>query len=127
MTFFPLPMKNNILPVFVTIGALVCLFLLTDPFMVLMTTSSQMMLLLVASLFLAAIVAFVITEKADDEREHLHRLEAGRVGYGAGLSILILALIIQGLAHHIDLWISATIAVMLISKFGIRLYDALAK
>jgi hypothetical protein len=86
-----------------------------------------MSVLLLASLLLALVVAFVITERADDEREHLHRLEAGRVGYGAGLSVLILALVVQGFAHHIDLWISATIAVMLLSKFGIRVYDALRK
>ena len=120
-------MKNNILPILITSGALICLFLLTDPFMVLMTTSMQMMLLLLATLFLGIIVAFVITEKAEDERERLHRMEAGRVGYSSGLCVLIIALVVQGLEHHIDIWVSVAIAVMLLSKFGIRLYDAITK
>lgn len=127
MTSFLLHMKNNILTSIVTLGALVCLFLLTDPFMVLMTTRLQMLVLLLASLLLALIVAFVITEKAQDERDHLHRMEAGRAGYSAGLIVLIIALVVQGLAHHIDLWISATIAVMLLTKFGTRVFDAFKK
>jgi hypothetical protein len=120
-------MKNNILTSIVTLGALVCLFLLTDPFMVLMTTPLQMLVLLIASLLLALIVAFVITEKATDERDHLHRMEAGRAGYSAGLVVLIVALVVQGLSHHIDMWISATIAVMLLTKFGTRVFDTFKK
>lgn len=120
-------MKNPYLQSIVTLLALASLLLLADPFMNLMPTPAQMAVLLLVAILLSLSVAFVLTEKAEDEREELHRLEAGRIGYSCGLVVLIIALIVQGLAHDIDIWIIGATAAMLMAKVVVRLYDAVRK
>lgn len=120
-------MKHPYLQSIITISALISLVLLTDPFMTLMPTPAQMAVLIGVSVLLILSVAFILTEEAHDEREELHRLEAGRLAYASGLSFLIIGLLVQGFTHTIDPWLVLTIAVMLVVKVAVRLYDNFRK
>ena len=81
-----------------------------------------MLALLLVAVIVSAWAGFIMKEQAGDEREILHRMEAGRIGYLSGIGILLFALIFQGLNHHIDPWITISLVVMVISKLVARIY-----
>lgn len=117
-------MKNNLVHTLVALAALVCLLLLTDPFMYWMPETMVMVVLVVVTALLSVWVGFVVSERAADEREAEHRMFAGRIAYLSGIAILALALLVQGLAHAIDPWIAAALAVMIISKLVAHYYSS---
>lgn len=116
-------MKNNFLHTtvaFVLVGLLV---LLTDPLMYWMPPMAAMSALVAVAVLLCAWAGFVMYEKADDEREVLHRMQAGRAAYLAGIAILALGLLWQGFVeHHIDVWIAAALGCMVLAKLSVGLF-----
>ena len=84
-------MKNKSLQIFIGISFFVCLILLTDPFMVYMPPTAFMPVLLGAVIFLCIWSGLIMTEKAEDEREIMNRMLAGRTAYLLGLGVLTLA------------------------------------
>ena len=116
-------MKNKSFAIGLTVLLVGLLVLLSDPFMVWMPMGAQMVVLLTASALACLFAGFVMYERASDEREALHTMHAGRYAYLAGIAVLTLALIIQGLAHDIDPWISAALGAMVVSKLVVRLYS----
>ena len=90
--------------------------LLTDPFNI---TMNNMALIVVSGLLLASFGVFaglLWQEKAADEREGVIIDKAGRIGYLAGLSILVFALVVQSFDHSVDGWLVVAIATMIIAK-----------
>lgn len=116
-------MVNKILSVGTAVVLVGLLALLSDPFMVWMPMGVQLFVLLGAAALACVWVGFVMYEKAHDEREALHKMHAGRIAYLSGIAVLTMALIVQGLAHTIDPWISVTLGVMVISKLVARFYS----
>jgi uncharacterized membrane protein len=114
-------MKNNIFYVIVALVLVVLLALLSDAFMVWMSKGLQMITLLTVVVFMVLWAGFIMHERAHDEREAAHIMQAGRIAYLSGILTLTLALVIQGLAHAVDPWISFTLAVMVLSKLAARL------
>jgi len=78
--------------------------------------------LLGVTVLVSIFAGFVIFENAGDEREVVHRMNAGRVAYLSGLGVLTVALIVQGLKYEIDPWISLALGVMVVSKLVARKY-----
>lgn len=109
----------HILTAIIFVGLLV---LLSDPFMLWMPPQAQMLALLAVAVLACVWAGFVMYERAHDEREVVHKMHAGRVAYLSGVAVLTLALVVQGLAHAIDPWVSAALAVMVVSKLVSRLY-----
>lgn len=111
----------NILQIVVAVVLVGLLVLLLDPFMVLMPPPVVMLCLVLAAALVAAFGGFVLAERAQDERELMHRLQSGRTAYLAGLAILTLGFLVQGFVeHHIDPWIAAAIAAMIVTKLLAR-------
>lgn len=94
----------------------VLLILLGNPFMFWMPSMLTTLVLLVAALLALVYAGFVLKEVSRDEREMLHRMFAGRVAYLAGISILTVALVAQGLRGGIDPWIPSALACMVLAK-----------
>ena len=115
-------MANNFFHILIALVLIAALALLTDPFMVWMPAPEQMMVLLAAAIFAALWAGFVAYEKSRDERELTHTMQAGRIAYLAGIAVLTLALIVQGLAHAIDPWICVALGAMVAAKLGARIY-----
>ena len=104
-------------------GVLIILLLtLADLVPFWMPNMGQMAVLTVVSVLLLVWAGFVMQETSGDERELVHRMNAGRVAYLSGLGSLTIALIVQGLAHTIDPWVAGTLAVMVVSKLVARTY-----
>ena len=100
---------------------LLTIFLL--PTKLLMPMSSSVMMILVLIIVFLGFSIFIWKEKAHDEREHLHILNAGRISYFIGCLILICGIIIQSLSHNIDPWLIYTLIVMVLAKILSRFYS----
>jgi hypothetical protein len=116
-------MKNNIAQIGVAAFLVFFLICLVDPFMLWMPGMLGMAVLLCASLLLIVWAGFVMREEARDEREAMHRMNAGRIAYLSGVGVLTVALFVQGImTHHIDPWIALALGVMVLAKLVAHLY-----
>ena len=103
----------------IILAALAVLFL--DPFMIWMPTELVYMLIGGVIIIFTVFAGLMWREQAKDEREELHKLAAGRIGYIAGGSILTVGIVYQTFfIHSVDVWLVATLAAMVIGKlFGL--------
>ncbi len=111
---------NNTLSLIIVALLAVVLFTLVDPFMYWMPSMVQMTALTIAATLLVVWVAFVLREGQGDERETQLRAYAGRTAYLSGVSVLTLALLVQGFRHAIDPWIPLTLIAMVAAKLYAR-------
>ena len=116
-------MANKLLSIGTAVILVGLLTLLSDPFMLWMPDFAQMLALLSAAVLACVWAGFVMYERASDERDALHRMNAGRMAYLSGIAVLTIALVMQGFAHDIDPWISAALGVMVLVKLGFRFYS----
>lgn len=115
-------MKNNFLHIGIPVLTVASLILLVDPFMYLMPPMAGMVALVSATVLLVVWSGFVMYESAADEREVQHRMYAGRAAYLAGIAVLTVALLVQGLANSIDPWVAGALGTMVIVKMVARLF-----
>ena len=109
-------MKNNIPEILIASTLVVLAFILLDPFGAFMPTSTQMMVLILFLVLFTAFFGLIWREKASDERENLHRLIAGRMGYLLGSSGLVVGIAIQSFSHQVDPWLIISLILMLLGK-----------
>ena len=116
-------MKNNVF-VHTAVALLISFFalVLADLIPFWMPMMGEMTALLLVTALLMVWVGFILFETVHDEREAMLRHQSGRFAYLAGISILLLALLMQGFAHAIDPWIPVTLAMMVVVKQATRLY-----
>lgn len=116
-------MKSNTLQIGFALILVGLLVLLSDPFMLWMPPMVAMVALLSLAVLMCAWLGFVMKEQAQDEREALNRMHAGRVAYLSGAGVLTLALVVQGFVeHHIDPWIAGALGAMVLAKLAARAY-----
>ncbi len=120
-------MKNKFCAVYpyVIAATLVVLLLLLSDLAPCVPPICTMANLLAATVFLVLFAGFVMKENGGDERDALHRLNAGRVSYLSAIAVLTVALVVQGLAHDIDPWILITLGVMVVVKVAAHFYSNL--
>lgn len=116
-------MTNRTWHIVTAIVLVIFLVLLTDPFMYWMPERLESLVLLGAAVIIGLWSALVMNEKANDEREVLHKMQAGRIAYISGIVVLTIALVYQGFSHNLDPWIPATLGVMVVSKLLARIYS----
>jgi|JI10StandDraft_1071094.scaffolds.fasta_scaffold253479_2 hypothetical protein len=109
---------------FTTLALVITFFLLAladfIPFW--MPMMGEMVALVMVTVLLLIWAGLIVSETANDEREVNIKSQSGRVAYVAGMLVLMLALVLQGLAHAIDPWIPVVLAVMVSTKLLARLY-----
>jgi hypothetical protein len=115
-------MKKILLERIVAIILIIMLVLIGNPFMFWMPSMVLMTVLVVIAALVFVWAGFILTETAHDEREEWHRTHAGRAAYLSAAAMLAIALVYQGFTHHIDFWIPATLAVMVIAKLFARVF-----
>jgi len=116
-------MANKLFHISTAVVLVGLLTLLSDPFMLWMPAPAQMAALLGVVVLAYVWAGFVMYERTTDEREALHRMNAGRMAYLSGIAVLTIALVTQGFAHDIDPWISIALGTMVIVKLGSRFYS----
>ena len=67
--------------------------------------------------------AFVLREKATDERESTHRMLAGRAAFLMGTATLIIAIVYQSYIDKLDVWLVLVLVVMIVSKMGAHFWN----
>ena len=87
-----------------------------------MPMMGEMLALLVVTVLLLVWAGFVLKEHAQDEREVVLKMKSGRIAYLSGMGVLLLALVVQGLEHAIDPWITFALAVMVLAKLVTRFF-----
>ena len=115
-------MANKIFHIGIAVVLVGLLVLLNDPFMLWMPAPAQMAALLGVAVMVCVWAGFVMYERTHDERDAIHRMNAGRMAYLSGVAVLTGALVVQGFVHDIDPWISIALGVMVLVKLGSRLY-----
>jgi hypothetical protein len=113
---------NNIFQIGLAVVFALLLVLLADPFMYWMPEAGTMIVLLLAAILACVWMGFVAYERTEDERDALHRMHAGRIAYLSGVAVLTLALLVQGLGHAVDPWISLALGLMISVKIAARYY-----
>lgn len=103
----------------VLIGLLIVFW---NPLGIGMPPAAGTMLALVLLVTFAAFAGLLWRENARDEREDLHRMLAGRVGYLAGAGVLVLGVFVQSVRHHVDPWLVLALVAMIVGKIVGRLY-----
>lgn len=112
---------TNVLHIVLALVLVVLLVLLTDPFMNFMPAMGAMFSLVGATVLLIIFAGFVMFERASDEREVMHRMNAGRIAYLSGIAVLTVGLLVEGLTlHHVNPWIAGALGIMVVSKLIAR-------
>ena len=83
-----------------------------------------LLVLLIATLLATAWAAFVTQEQSGigAAKEMRPRLRASRTAYVAGVAILTVALLFQGMTHKLDPWLALVLATMVGTKLAARSY-----
>ena len=115
-------MNKTYLQLLVGVALIILLLGLSDFVPFWMPGMTETIILLVVALLLGVWASFVMYEETADEREATYNLQAGRVSYLAGMSVLLLALLVQGFMYAIDPWILIALGVMVVAKLATKLY-----
>lgn len=92
--------------------------LLVDPLNLWMPSGIQMTLLIFLILAFTFFAIFVWGEKGRDEREEKHIMQAGRMAFLSGASIITIGIIYQSFQHNLDLWLVIALVVMVVAKIA---------
>jgi cobalamin synthase len=117
-------MKNDTInEVLVGVSLLVLLILLVNPFSFFMPSRVTMLLLGGVAILSLLFMSFLWKETAQDERESLHRLLAGRTAFLAGAGTLLLGITVQTFQHRLDPWLVIALGAMVLTKLAARIYS----
>lgn len=117
-------MPNSILKESVMAGILATLLILiVNPLHLWMPGVAHMIIFAVLFGVFGAYASFVLRENAEDEREILHRMKAGRAAFLTGSGILVLGITLQGIRHATDPWLPAALAGMIFAKLAARAWS----
>ncbi len=106
----------------VGLGLLVLLFIIFNPWNLFMPGYLVLGFLIAAIVLYIAFATFLWREGRGDEREQFHRLFADRIAYLIGSALLLVAIVVEELAHALDPWLIAALAVMVIAKIAGLIY-----
>lgn len=124
MILYPNTHTKMKLPLAETVSAIaivLILILVGSSEMLLMPRSSDMMLLLGLIVSFLVFSAAIWKESPADERENLHRLNAGRISFLVGSVVLVVGIVSQARSHNIDPWLIWALIAMVGSKLVSRI------
>ncbi len=108
-------MKNNN-TIILLIAILLVVGLFINPFDFWMPTAFVYMLLASLLIVFAIFAGFVWQEGKGDEREQALRSHAGRIGYIATTTTLVVGIVVQALTDYVDPWLVAALGVAVVAK-----------
>ena len=114
--------KQNIQETVVSVVFILLLLLFLNPFDLWMPDMLVYMMTGGLVVLFALFASFIWKEGARDEREQLHKMIAGRVGYLAGMAVLVLGVVWESMMAHVDPWLIAVLGAMIIGKIAGHIY-----
>jgi len=115
--------KNTHTEIVVAAVFLGLLVLFLNPFNLWMPDQLVYMMVAGTVVLFALFASFVWREKALDERDELHKMIAGRIGYVVGTGVLVFGVIFQTLTSSIDPWIVVALSAMVLGKIFGHIYS----
>lgn len=109
-------MKNNYLEIITTVALVILAILILNPFSFWMPDMMVVGMLIGGLVIFGAYASFILREKAEDERDAIHKSIAGRNAFLAGAAFLTLGILVQGYSHEVDSWLVITLIVMIVTK-----------
>ncbi len=85
-----------------------------------MPSALQMSMLAVVLVLLAGFLVLVWREHPQDEREAYNQALASRVAYLTGAGVLMIALVVQSLQHHLDSVVPIALLAMITAKILVQ-------
>ncbi len=98
------------------------LVLSINPSGLLMPMSMSMMVMVGFIVLFFVFAGLIWQESVHDERESLHRSEAGRWSFFVGLTLQATGIVVESFAHSIDPWLVYALIGMIGSKLVSRMY-----
>lgn len=114
--------KQNIQETIISVVFIVLLFLFLNPFDFWMPGMLLYMMIAGLVVSFALFASFIWKEQARDEREQLHKMIAGRVGYLSGIAVLVLGVVVESITSHVDPWLIAVLGAMIVGKIAGHIY-----
>lgn len=115
-------MRNTTLQL-VSASALVVIgFFLVNPLHVWMPSMAHELMLMGAAVVFGVLTIFIFSEGRGDERDEAHRALAGRAAFLSGGTVLLIAIIAEGLHGTPDPWLVYALLAMVAAKVGARIY-----
>lgn len=111
-------MSRNLGEIAVSLLFIVLLVLKLDPFRWAMPSSMEMLLLALVIAAFGVYAGLFFRERSRDEREALHLSLASRSAYLAGVALLVVAIVVESLAHRLDPWLVGVLVVMVVVKMA---------
>ena len=102
---------------------IVLLALIFNPFHFWMPSMMVLMILGLILVVFGIFSVYLLQEKTVDEREDHHKMISGRFAFLAGSAVLIIAVIVQEIYGHIDVWVVVALVVMILVKIITRIYS----
>lgn len=110
-------MNNNIQELIIACVLVLLVIFLANPFDWLMLSHYAMMLIVLFAVVFSIFAVYIWRESAEDEREHAHRMLAGRYAFLAGSGVAACGIIIETFRYHvIDPWLVGTLIAMIFAK-----------
>jgi hypothetical protein len=104
--------------------ALIALFVaLLNPFHLWMPDMIHMLLLALGVVVFGAYAAFVVRERALDERDGVHRMRSGRAAFLVGAGALVCGILYESGTGSVDIWLVFVLVLMVVTKVGVRFYN----
>lgn len=117
-------MKNkSTIEIIISSILIILSILILNPFHFWMPDMMLFIILVLTFVVFAFFAVFVIREEAIDERAIVHRMLAGRIAFISGSAILTIGIITQAIKDSVDVWLVATLVVMILSKLITRIYS----
>ncbi len=116
-------MKNNSKEIIGAMALIALATFLVNPFDFWMPTMMHLAVIAGMLTFFSFFASYVLREHAQDEREALHRMLAGRVAFLTGAGVCIVGIITESFLHSIDPWLVITLTAMLLAKLASRWYS----
>lgn len=116
-------MKNNLSEIVVALGFVLIAVLLLNPLDFWMPDMLVVGMLVAALALFGAFAAFILRERAIDERDAAHMSLAGRHAFLAGSAILLLGIVVEGYHHAVDPWLVIALSAMVIVKVATRIWS----
>lgn len=117
-------MKNNfITETLVSIVLVVTLLIIVNPSNIFMPSMVQITVACIALFVFGLFASLVLREKAEDEREVLHRGLAGRNAFLVGSAVILLGILFGEVNHEVDPWLVTALVSMILTKVISRIYS----
>jgi len=115
MTYF---FQQNNKEIIISFLFILLLVTFLDPFMVLMPSSGVYIAIALLVVLFVVFAGLAWREQPQDERDELHRMIAGRIGYLLGTGVLVLGVLIESLQGHVDSWLVFGLGAMVAGKLA---------